>query len=85
MLNSRSLEDADDSIFNVFNNPLLSKLFFVTLVVQYVIGNYGGAWIRTVELSQNENMLCLVLGSSSLLADAVIRAIRLENWISKGM
>ena len=85
MLNSRSLKDADDNFFSIFANPLLSKLFFVTLVVQYVIGNYGGAWIRTVELSQNENMLCLVLGSSSLLADAVIRAIRLENWISKGM
>ena len=42
---------------------------------------YGGESMKTVELSFNENLLCILLGSSTLLSGLVIKLILPRNLI----
>jgi hypothetical protein len=42
---------------------------------------YGGESMKTVELSFNENLLCLLLGSSSLLSGLFIKLTLPHNLI----
>lgn len=42
---------------------------------------YGGESMKTVELSFNENLLCLLLGSSTLLSGLLIKVILPHNLI----
>jgi hypothetical protein len=42
---------------------------------------YGGKSLKTVELSFKENLLCLVLGSTSLLSCLAFKVILPENLI----
>lgn len=42
---------------------------------------YGGKSMKTVELSFNENLLCIILGSTSLLSGLLIKIILPENLI----
>jgi hypothetical protein len=42
---------------------------------------YGGESMKTVELSFNENLLCIILGSSSLLSGLFIKLALPYNLI----
>ena len=42
---------------------------------------YGGESMKTVELSFNENLLCIILGSSSLLSGLFIKLVLPYNLI----
>jgi hypothetical protein len=42
---------------------------------------YGGKSLKTVELSFKENLLCLVLGSTSLLSCLAFKVILPDNLI----
>ena len=48
-------------------------IIMIKIVVQVGMTNYGGIALKTVKLSLNENLLCLVLGSSSLLSGLFIK------------
>jgi hypothetical protein len=42
---------------------------------------YGGKSMKTVELTFHENLLCVVLGSSSLIYGLLTKALLPENLI----
>ena len=52
-----------------------------TIIIQLVMVKFGGKSLKTIELSATENMLCIVLGASSLLAGLFIKAVFPENLI----
>lgn len=52
-----------------------------TIVIQLTMVKYGGKSLKTVELSFNENLLCLILGSTALLTGMLIKVVLPENLI----
>jgi len=64
-----------------FNNPLFLIILIATIIIQLTMVKFGGRSMKTVELSFNENLLCLLLGSSSLLSGLFIKLSLPKNLI----
>jgi hypothetical protein len=66
---------------NFFNNPLFIIILVATFIIQLSIIKLGGKSLKTVELTFEENVICLLLGSLSLFAGFVEKTILPSNLI----
>jgi magnesium-transporting ATPase (P-type) len=81
-INARKLKAEEVNVFeHFFNNPLFLLIIVATIIIQLTMVKYGGESMKTVELSTNENLLCIVLGSSTLLSGLIIKLILPKNLI----
>ena len=81
-INARKLKPSQINVFEgFFNNPLFLVILVGTIVIQLTMVKYGGQSMKTVELSFNENVLCMILGSFSLLAGLAVKLFLPENLI----
>lgn len=68
-INARKLKADEYNVFeSFFNNKLFLIILVATIIIQLTMVKYGGESLKTVELSFKENLLCLLLGSTSLLS-----------------
>jgi len=68
-INARKLKSEEYNVFeNFFNNKLFLVIVIGTIIIQLTMIKYGGRSLQTVELSFKENLLCLLLGSTSVLS-----------------
>jgi hypothetical protein len=68
-VNARKLKADEYNVFeHFFNNKLFLVILVCTIIIQLTMVKYGGESLKTVELSFKENVLCLLLGSTSLLS-----------------
>lgn len=75
-INARKLKHSEVNVFeNFFNNPMFIIILIGTIVIQITMIKFGGKSLKTVELSFTENILCLFLGSLSLLAGLFIKLV----------
>ena len=75
-INARKLKPDEANVFeNFFNNKLFLIIVVATIIIQLTMVKYGGKSLKTVELSFKENLLCLVLGSTSLLTCLMFKTI----------
>lgn len=75
-INARKLKAEEANIFeNFFNNKLFLVIVVSTIIIQLTMVKYGGESLKTVELSFKENLLCLLLGSTSLLTCLLSKTI----------
>lgn len=75
-INARKLKHEEINVFkNFFNNPLFVGILVLTFIVQLSIIKLGGKSLKTVELTLEENIICLLLGSLSLFAGFVEKTI----------
>lgn len=75
-INARKLKHEEINVFkNFFNNPLFILILVATFIVQFSIIKLGGKSLKTVELSLEENLICLLLGSLALFAGFVEKTI----------
>jgi len=76
------LKPSEVNVFeNFLNNPLFVVILVGTIVIQLTMVKYGGKSLKTVELSFNENLICLLLGSTALLTGLLIKVVLPENLI----
>lgn len=81
-INARKLKTSELNVFEkFFNNPLFLIIIVGTIIIQLIMVKYGGKSMKTVELSTLENLLCIVLGSSSLVYGLFIKMVLPENLI----
>lgn len=81
-INARKLKHDEINVFkNFFNNPMFIIILIITFIVQFSIIKLGGKSLKTVELTFEENFICLLLGSLSLFAGFVEKTILPENLI----
>ena len=64
-----------------FNNPLFIIIVMLTILIQLIMIRYGGKSLKTIELSFEQNLLCLLIGSSALFSGFIIKVILPENLI----
>ena len=81
-INARKLKHHEVNVFeNFFNNPMFIVILISTIIIQLTMVKYGGKSMKTVELSFNENLLCLLLGSTALLNGLFVKLFFPENLI----
>lgn len=75
-INARKLKASEVNVFeNFFNNPLFLIILVATIIIQLTMVKYGGKSMKTVELSFHENVLCVILGSSSMVYGLLIKSV----------
>lgn len=81
-INARKLKAEEVNVFeHFFNNPLFLIIIIATIIIQLTMVKYGGESMKTVELSFHENLLCILLGSSTLLSGLLIKLVLPHNLI----
>lgn len=81
-INARKLKHTEANVFeNFLNNPLFLIILVSTIVIQLTMVKYGGKSLKTVELSFKENLLCIILGTFSLIAGLLVKTFLPENLI----
>ena len=81
-INARKLKHSEANVFeNFLNNPLFLIILVGTIIIQLTMVKYGGKSLKTVELSFQENLLCIILGSFSLLTGLFVKTFLPENLI----
>jgi Ca2+ transporting ATPase len=81
-INARKLKNDEVNVFeHFFNNKLFLVIVVATIIIQLTMVKYGGRSLQTVELSFKENLLCLLLGSTSLLTCLAFKVVLPDNLI----
>ena len=81
-INARKLKSDEYNVFeDFFNNKLFLVILVATIIIQLTMVKYGGKSLKTVELSFKENLLCLLLGSTSLLSGLLLKVILPHHFI----
>jgi Ca2+-transporting ATPase len=75
-INARKLKHAHANPFHLFfNNRLFLIIILTTIVAQLLTVWLASSHVRTVPLSFKENLLCLIIGSTSLLSALLFKTI----------
>lgn len=75
-INARKLKHSEVNVFeNFLNNPLFLIILVSTIVIQLTMVKYGGKSLKTVELSFKENLLCIILGTFSLIGGLIVKTV----------
>jgi Cation transporting ATPase, C-terminus len=81
-VNARKLKADEYNVFeSFFNNKLFLVILVATIIIQLTMVKYGGQSLQTVELSFKENVLCLLLGSTSILSCLAFKIILPKNLV----
>lgn len=81
-INARKLKNDEYNVFESFlNNKLFLVILVSTIIIQLTMVKYGGKSLKTVELSFKENLLCLVLGSFSLVSALFAKVVLPKHLI----
>lgn len=81
MINCRKIGRRDFNVFeSFFHNFYFLLMFTLIFVVQIVGTNYFYVIFRTVPLSRGEWGACIMIGSTTLIASALIK-LTPERWV----
>lgn len=78
-LNARSIGDEMDVFKGLAANPLFLAIMAFTVAMQYVLVEFGGEFIRTSSLSEEQWIKCILLGSVSLTLGGFMRLVPVKD------
>ncbi|CAJ1055996.1 plasma membrane calcium-transporting ATPase 1-like isoform X1 [Xyrichtys novacula] len=79
-LNARKIHGERNVFDGVFNNPIFCSIVFGTLVVQFVIVQFGGKPFSCVSLNLEQWLWCIFLGMGTLLWGQLVSSIP-TSWL----
>jgi Cation transporting ATPase, C-terminus len=71
--NARSIGDEMNVFKGIAKNPLFLAIIAFTAAAQYALVEYGGDWVRTESLTNDQFYRCVILGGLSLTVGALMR------------
>uniref|UniRef100_A0A183BP50 Calcium-transporting ATPase n=1 Tax=Globodera pallida TaxID=36090 RepID=A0A183BP50_GLOPA len=74
-INARKIHGERNVFQGVFTNPIYCTIWAFTLIVQFVIVEFGGRWFSTEPLTLDQWLWCLAFGVGSLLWAQVVTTI----------
>ena len=81
IINARKLHADEFNVFeNFFNNFMFIAVMVTTFVTQIVMVEIGGMAIKTKSMNVQQNLICLLFGSGSLIWGAVIKFIPMKYF-----
>ena len=73
-INARKLGAKEYNVFGGFlNNPLFLLILISTMAVQYFMVEYGGASVRTIPLTIEQHLYCMLIGAGSLPWGVIVK------------
>lgn len=78
-LNARSIGNNPNIFHGLFENPLFIGIVLFTCVAQYFLVQYGGDFVKTTPLNQDQWIRCIVLGALSLPLGGLMRLIPVKE------
>jgi len=81
-INARSIGNTMNVFKGLFRNPLFLCIIAFTVLAQYGIVEYGGSFVKTVSLTTEQWVKCILLGSLSLPLGALMRFIPVSDSAS---
>jgi len=73
-INSRKLHGEWNVFKGIFSNMIFVGIWFLTVIVQVLLVQYGGLPVRCTALSFDQWLICVILGAGELLWHFVIRS-----------
>lgn len=84
--NARSITSDCNVFRGLFSNPIFMGVVLFTCVTQYGLVEYGGNFVHTASLTNDQWLKCVILGALSLPAGGVMRLVPLsesrENFVT---
>lgn len=78
-INCRKLGESEFNVFEgFFNNPLFLLILIITTIVQILLVQYGGEAIKCSPLTVQQHLICIVIGSISLLVSFIVKLLPLS-------
>ena len=75
-INCRKLKSTELNVFKgFFNNPLFLGIMLATVIVQYLLVQFGGRAVNCSGLSVNLHVFCLAIGAGGLLFGILFRMV----------
>lgn len=75
-INCRKLKRDEFNMFkDFFNNPLFFVINLITVVFQILIVEFGGKFVKTTHLTVTQHLICIAIGSLSLIVSVLIKLI----------
>jgi magnesium-transporting ATPase (P-type) len=81
-LNCRKLDKSLNIFAGLLTNRMCLGIFIFTMVMQFAMVELGGEWTSTVPLSINQWLLCIAIGSISILVSLVLRFVDVKEYIA---
>lgn len=80
-INARKIGEFEYNVFaGFFNNFLFIGIVLATIGIQVCMVEYGGAALRTISLSWERHLICIAIGSFSLIQGLLIKLILPARW-----
>jgi Ca2+ transporting ATPase len=81
-INARKLGERDYNVFaGFFNNFLFLFIIILTIIVQYLLVQFGSIPVRCVPLTIQQHLICIGIGLCSLIVGVLIKPIP-ARWFS---
>ena len=79
-IHCRKLSCKEHNVFkDFFNNPMFVIILVITFATQFLMIKMGGKAVKTVPLSFEENLLCLLVGSLMLVTGYLSKIVLPEH------
>ena len=80
-INARKLGDQEYNVFEgFFNNFLFLFVIIFTIIIQIVLVQYGGQAVRCAPLTWQYHLICIAIGSVSLINGVLIKLVLPASW-----
>ena len=80
---SRKINDELNIFEGIGRNPIFGAVLFGTLIVQFLIVEFGGSYVLSTPLNFEQHMVCLVIGLCSMVNYVLIRFVP-GHWFGQG-
>jgi len=78
-INARSIDDTLNVFKNLHLSPLFISIIIFTVLAQYGIVEYGGGFVRTVGLTSDQWLKCILLSSLTLPIGGLMRLVPIAD------
>ncbi|KAL3086921.1 hypothetical protein niasHT_021785 [Heterodera trifolii] len=79
-INARKIHGERNVFQGMFTNPIYCTIWVFTLILQFVIVQFGGRWFSTAPLKWEQWLWCLAFGVGSLLWAQVVTSIPTKGF-----
>jgi magnesium-transporting ATPase (P-type) len=82
-INSRKLGEKEYNVFTgFFSNWLFIVIILGTIVVQYILVQYGGPPIRSAPLTLEQHAICIAIGLFSFIQSILVKLLLPVSWFA---
>ena len=80
-INCRKIGESEFNVFSdFFDNPLFIVILVLTVIVQIALVQYGGEAVRCTPLTTSQHLVCIFIGSFSLLVSFIVKLLPLSMF-----